>query len=285
MPHRVGRQGGADRQFGGRRGDGEPEGGAPALLAFDADRPAHALGQAAADGQAKSGAAELAADRAVDLGEPLEQPVGAGGRNAHAGVGHRDAQASAVGRQIAYANGDAAAACELDGVAEQVQHHLPDAGAVGAHRPGQLAARFQPQRQALVAGLGLDQVDGFAQAGQRVEGLGVQFDLAGLYLGEVQHVVDHRQQGLAGGGDAVGEGPGLLRQPDRLLQQAGEADDAGERGADLVAHVGQELALGDGRGLSLGHLAHQHVFHGLALGDVAQLGDGADRLAVLVAED
>ena len=61
----------------------------------------------------------------------------------------------------------------------------------------------------------------------RVETLRLQLDHAGFKLGIVQHVVDHRQQGLAGGGDArdialLGFGQGLagLQQMVRELRRA-----------------------------------------------------------------
>ena len=72
------------------------------------------------------------------------------------------------------------------------------------------------------------------------------------------------------------------RQSVEGLQEAGEADDAGQRRADLVAHIGQEFALGPDRGLGSGLPASELLFHGPAFGDVAQLGDDAGHHALAV---
>jgi hypothetical protein len=73
----------------------------------------------------------------------------------------------------------------------------------------------------------------------------VEFELAGLVLGEVEDVVDDVEQSLSGEVDAVDVLLLALVQPG-VLQQTGEADDAVHRGADLVAHRRQERRLGTG---------------------------------------
>ena len=81
------------------------------------------------------------------------------------------------------------------------------------------------------------------QEGRQPEGAFLDGDLAGLDPGEVQDVVDDEQQGAAGGVD-------LLHQAVLVGVQAGPRQDLGHAehgihgGADLVAHVGQEEALG-----------------------------------------
>jgi hypothetical protein len=62
-------------------------------------------------------------------------------------------------------------------------------------------------------------------------------------LGGVEHVVDDPQQGLAGHFDLVDQ-IGLRGIERGVAQQVGDADHGVERGADLVAHVGEELGLG-----------------------------------------
>ncbi len=74
---------------------------------------------------------------------------------------------------------------------------------------------------------------------------------AGLDLGQVEDVVDEGQQVLAGP-DNVVEVVGLLgRQRAKPLrgQHARHADDGVQRRAQLVAHLGQKLALGPAGGL------------------------------------
>ncbi len=112
--------------------------------------------------------------------------------------------------------------------------------------------------------------------------MGLELDAAFVKLGEVEHVVDDAEQGLAGVGDQLDvtlvagvEGAGLLQQP-------GEPDDGAERSAQLVGHVGQEVGLGRGRGLRLGLLATQLVFHRPAQGHIPEHRHGPDHGAVIV---
>ena len=80
---------------------------------------------------------------------------------------------------------------------------------------------------------------GFPQVERRV----VQSELSRLDLGEIEDVVDHREQGFA----RVLDGHKVLALLGRQLalqDQFRHADDRVQRRADLVAHVGQEGALG-----------------------------------------
>ena len=76
----------------------------------------------------------------------------------------------------------------------------------------------------------------------------IEFHLAGLDLGEVEDVVDHGEQRIrrgAGGLDVVA----LLRGELGVQSQFRHSQDAVHGRPDLMAHVGQELALGQvGRG-------------------------------------
>src|SRR5262249_44656913 len=81
-------------------------------------------------------------------------------------------------------------------------------------------------------------------------------ELAGLDLGDVEHGVDETQQMLAVGADAgerierfLAEG---LVEP--FLHQLGIAENSGEWGPQLVAHVGDELGLVLARDLELAAL-------------------------------
>ena len=87
---------------------------------------------------------------------------------------------------------------------------------------------------------------------RQVEAAELQLHPPGLDLGQVEDVVDERQQVAAGGQDVVEVllllVVELAEQP--LQQHLGEADDRVERRAQLVRHVGQELDL-----VPVGHLA------------------------------
>ncbi len=222
--------------------------------------------------------------RTIDLGEALEQPARVIGRHADASVSDLEPQAPARLLLIADRNGDAALVRKLDGVAQQIQQHLPKPAAVGAHGRRQGAAQFGAQVQPLLAGVGQDQVDRILQKRLKVEGVWIQLDLSGVQPGEVQHVIDDRQQGLAAHDDAADIAARLLRQPIHALQKAGEANDAGQGRADLVAHIGDELGLGDIGGVGGHPLAPQFVLHLLALGDIPQHGDDADHRGAVVTD-
>ena len=107
----------------------------------------------------------------------------------------------------------------------------------------------------------------------------MQVQLARLDLGQVEHVVDQREQVLGRPVDLLQVGEEVVEPAvgRLLLEQLGVQDDGVERGAQLVAHVGQELALGAvgdlGRLPGLVQLAH-----------VAEDADGADHPPVRVAQ-
>ena len=100
----------------------------------------------------------------------------------------------------------------------------------------------------------------------------MQLNAPGLDLGEIEHLVDQVEQVLAGTLDA---GRRLLEIVEAVIlgvlaQHLDDADDGIKRRAQLVAHVGQELALCLGCGLG----GCKRVFHFL-LGKL-ELGNVAD---------
>ncbi len=99
-------------------------------------------------------------------------------------------------------------------------------------------------------------VEDFAQA----ERLVVERQLAGLHLGEIENVVEQRQQRLGTAHRRLGKPPLLVVQRG-VEQQAGHADHAVHRRPDLVAHVGQELALGPVGRLGLLAMEAQRLLH------------------------
>jgi Bacterial protein of unknown function (DUF899) len=85
--------------------------------------------------------------------------------------------------------------------------------------------------------------------GSEVDLLGVELDPPGLDLGQIEDLIDQLQEVIAGA-------PNTLQGLDEvvpaeffgvLFEHLGEADDRIEGRSQLVAHVGQELALGLGR--------------------------------------
>ena len=114
---------------------------------------------------------------------------------------------------------------------------------VGADEARHLGRDLQPQPDRAVPQLRLEQADGTVHGGQHIERLRAGLQLAGLDLGEIQHVVHHPQQRGAGALQALRVL--LLRRLQGGAQQhVGVADDGVHRCADLVAHVGDEVGLG-----------------------------------------
>ena len=90
----------------------------------------------------------------------------------------------------------------------------------------------------------------------RVEVDRVELELAGLHLGEVEQVVDDAEQRVGRGPDNL-EILALIGVEIRLQGQLRHAEDGVHGGTDLMADVGQELALGLAGGLR--HLLGQPV--------------------------
>ena len=101
----------------------------------------------------------------------------------------------------------------------------------------------------------------------------LELHLAGLHLGQVEDVVDQREQVVGRGEDVVQVLVLLLVHlaEQLLLQHLGEADDRVQRRPELVAHVRQEVGLVLGGDLqrpgALGHPALQaadQLLHAIA---------------------
>ena len=232
--------------------DLEPEGGAFAGDGVQADPAVHQVDDALADGQAQAGAAVQAGGGGVGLGEGAEQAFLLVGVDADAGVAHFEAQ-QVLGIGLAHPPHvylDAAALGELDRVDHKVAEDLPQAHRVAAYRQAHRRVEHQGDVQALVFGRALHQLQQRIEQFAQVEGGDLQLQPLRFELGVIEDVVDDAEQracAFAGGVEHFA----LLRgqRPPRDHLQHG--DDAVERGADLVAHGGQELALGQHRRLGV----------------------------------
>ena len=247
LRHSVGRRRGAP-QLGT---NGEEEARALAGRAGEIEFPAQQFNQLARDHQPETGAAVAPGHRAVGLREGLEQARLHLGRNTDAAVGDPPRQHY----RLAFDGGveldpDKAAGGEFDGVRNQVVEHLAEAVTVGKNAVGHAGRDQQHQIHALGLGaLGKQQGDVLDRlAGREVERVELQF--AGLDLGHVEHVVDEVEQRL--GRPVQGVDHALLAfVHGGAAQQLDHAHHAIHRGADFVAHVGQEQALGAVGGLRL----------------------------------
>ena len=182
-----------------REGHLEPEGAALAGLALGADRPVHQLHQALADGQTQPGTAVVSADTGIGLSEGGEQRGQDLGCDADPGIAHREAQpyGGLARRAPLHAHDDLTPAGELDGIADQIEQHLLQPQGI-AHQPPQGCGRqLQTQSEALGPGGTAHQAVEPGQQRVQVEGPGLEPELAGLDLGEVEDVVEDGEQQLA----------------------------------------------------------------------------------------
>jgi hypothetical protein len=161
---------------------------------------------------------------------------------ADAGVQHGQFQLLVCGVDLR-AHGDAALGGELDGVAAEIDQHLLQAHVVRAQVRGQRQHRLQFKAQALGTGAGAFERFNILQQRRHVDVGQLQCQALGLDLGHVQDVADDLQQVPAIAHDGV-QCFLLADLAACVQQQFGKADDRRQRRADLVAHVGQEGALG-----------------------------------------
>ncbi len=162
---------------------------------------------------------------------------------------------------------DAAGLGELHGVAHEVQEHLPQPNDVPDEAAGDVLAHLQRDGQPLLRGQDVHHRSGLLEALDQVERRVLQRELAGLDLGEVQHVVDHFQEDA---GRVLGHGEvfALLAVEIGGKSEFGHAHDAVDRRADLVGHVRQELCLGEAGGFGVRLGGPEGFLHALAIGDV-----------------
>ena len=204
----------------------------------------HGRRQGPDDGEAKTRPAKAdTVDPGVGLDEGLEDalPLGFG----HAGSGVAHAQPDAARARRDRRDQDPALARELDGVGDIVQQDLPQPALIASDAS---EPRGDPPSdlQALFGGPGRGQLADPAQEVLEADVARLDLDGGGPEPGEVQQLVDQAQQVLARLPQGVHIAALLARQGCGL-QQAGQAQDAVERGPELVAQAGQFLDADRGR--------------------------------------
>ncbi len=245
---------------GAREIERDPEAGTLPGRAVDANTSAHHLHQALADRQPQPGAAELAGGRAVGLGEMLENLSLRLRRDADAGILHAqlDLQPLRSRRTYPGTHHDFAAGGELDGVVEQIDEHLPQAHGIPAHQQrrvgrNQLRRQFEPLGRRRLGEHRRGILDHLAE----IEIRGFQLHAARFDLGKIENVVDDVEQ-MPAGTEHHFCIFFLGRVETGSQQQFGHTQHAVHRGANLVAHRRQKLALGLARGLCL-HQRHAQL--------------------------
>ena len=215
-------------------------------------RPAVQLDDALGDGEPEPGAALLLGVRAVDLMELLEDSRLLGRRRCRARCRVTATREHAIGR--AGRNAHLARIRELDGVADEVEQHL---GRCAARRPGRaavssgtvafersfLADASDSVAETTVCTTSLDRVvveaEQLSWPASILERSSTSLIRPSRCLPFVLHALEH----------LVGLGRKLAVEA--VLHELGVAEDGVERGAQLVAHVGEELRLVLARDLEL----------------------------------
>ncbi len=151
---------------------------------------------------------------------------------------------------------------ELDGIPHEVEQHLSHATTIAHHPARTRRVDLDRQRQSHDVRRRGDRLAHLLEERHQVERLGVDVQLAGLDLGEVEHVVDDPQQRLARSLQHAHAG-GLLLGERRVQEELRHAEHAVHRRAQLVTHRGEELALGARR--LLGPIARDRQLLGVRL--------------------
>ena len=131
-------------------------------------------------------------------------------------------------------------------------------------------------------------VDDLADQRVDVDSLWLEADLSGFHPVEVQHLVDHPVQALRIAEDVAGQGLHVLGAVALGRQDLAEPLDAYERGAELVAHHRDELALELAEPLEAGEVGGGRLLRVVLGGDVRLAGGGVrgelqDRLGISAA--
>ena len=264
--------------------DFEMEFRADAQFAGDADGAAHGGDDPLGNGEAEAGAAMLARRRAVGLFEFLENAIEIVGRDAGAGVAHREADGrlGAGRRRHRHVDQHAAAVGELDGVADQIEQQLAQATRVGRHDRRHVGRDVTADADAFGIGARRQQLDDVVGDLAHRDRLRLEFEAARLDLGIVEQILDQREQRAGRRRDGADIGVLLGRQLG-VGQQLGHAHDAVHRRADLMADGGEEPRFR--LACEFGALAgvDQRRLGALAGGDVARDGTVRHRIAGLVA--
>ena len=170
--------------------------------------------------------------------------------NADAGVGHLEEQRTRgkplVGGSDSGTDGHLALRGELHGVGHEVRQHLaqPEWISDELHRS---CVELHGHGEALR--LGDSPVEGAHVAHELLDVAQPRLELEPprLHLGEVEDVIEHREQRVSRAANGLHRRP--VHQPDLATQRLGKADDAHEGRADLVAHHRQVAGLGLVRGV------------------------------------
>ena len=235
--------------------------------AVEADAAAHALDDALGDGEPEPGASEPAGRPVVGLLEFEKNARLRLRRDPDPGVAHGEADFLRPDAGLDD-HRDAAGVGELDGVAGEIEQHLPQPCGVADHPLRQTLVEIGGDLEALGLHARGQQLDHFLHQGREPERARLEIELAGLDFGKIQDLVDQRQQRIARRLDRLHVGR-LLGHQRGIEHQVGHAEDAVERRADLVRDHGEEPRFRPVGGLRLVAGFGERALGMGAVGDVA----------------
>lgn len=181
-------------------------------LALDRDLAAHEPAKVLAERQAEPRTAVFGCDRRVGLREVRKQRVLLLLADADARIRYRDRDPVAAIDLLALGRErDLAVLRELRGIAEQIEYGLPKLRDIGAHHAEILVALHGKRVGVLCGERSAGRFDLLDKLGE-IDRLDIQLHLAGLDLGDVENVVDHREEVLSGRADLLQVGD-LLAAP------------------------------------------------------------------------
>ncbi len=164
-----------------------------AQYASHRDVAAHHLCEPPTDGEAQARAAVLSRGGTVRLNELLEQFVHLLVAQTDTGVRDFEDDPFTVVLPVArYRKRHFAILREFAGIAQKVEHNLPQPGHVGAQHTD-IVGDVHHEPVAIPVGKRLRRVLEVPDQGRQFDVLAEQLDTSGFYLGEIQNVVDQCQ--------------------------------------------------------------------------------------------
>ena len=209
--------------------------------------------------------------RRIDLGEFLEDLRLHLRRNADAGVFDTQFQDRLTIRDSLGGDLDMhmALLCELDGIAKEVRDDLPEAARITHEGMHYLLVARDDEFDILFRGRGRQKRCDILDRLDRIERRLPELQLAGIDLREVENVIDDGEQRIARFHHDVDEG--LLPAVELGFgQEFGHAEYAIHRGADFMAHIGEEVGLRLVGGFAARKQHFKLGFAGLELGEIGE---------------
>src|SRR5215813_6393551 len=192
----------------------------------------HHARELAGDGEAETGAAEALRGRGISLAEFLEQLCLLLRRHADAAVGHGKLDPVAFVNHPSRSQRDFALFGELARIAQQVEQYLPQPHGVHS-QCAEVLLGIDDEAVLVLLGKLTGGADDLIDKSYQINMLGIEFELAGLDLREVEYLVDEAQEVSTGGIHAAQRFQRLFRAEARRVadHHLGEPDDGVQRRA------------------------------------------------------